>query len=36
MNMVNLSLDVSTNVPTFEFDGLSNRNVEINVVQCNL
>ena len=35
MNIVNLCLDVSTNAPTFEFDGLSNKTVEIDVVQCN-
>ena len=35
VNMVNLSLDVFTNPPTFESDGLSNRTTEIDVVQCN-
>ena len=35
MNMVNLSLDVSKNAPTFESNGLSNGSVEIDMVQRN-
>ena len=35
MNMVNLFLDVSTNAPTFESNGLSNGSSEINMIQCN-
>ena len=33
--MVNLSLDVYANALTLEYDGLSNKNVETDAVQCN-
>ena len=35
VNIVNLSLDNSANALTFEFDGLSNRTTETDMVHCN-